>query len=87
MYLRMRDTLAYFDAAQIKEFTFNGLKAFQIEYRGRDKNGVPLHFLNTPIRMNNTLIYLTSWCFEDDYAINEREFRLIASSLVAKPIF
>ena len=87
MYMRMRDTLAYFDATQIKEITLNGLNAFQTEYRGRDKDGVPLHFLSTQIRMNDKLIYLTNWCFEDDYVKNETEFHAIVHSLAAKTRF
>jgi hypothetical protein len=84
MYIRMRETLVYADVTKVKELKLNGLDAFQIEYRGRDKDDAPLHFLSTQIRLGNKLIYLTSWCFENDYAKNENEFHLIASSLVAK---
>lgn len=87
MYLRMRDQLAYSDITRIKETKFQNLDGFQVEYRGRDKNSVPLHFLSTQIRVGKKILYLTTWSFEEDYAKNEDEFHLIANSIRMKPRF
>lgn len=81
LYQRNRDQLVYSDLTKIKEFTINERLAFQIEYRGRDKHDVPLHFLSTQIRFGKKLVYLTSWSFEEDYAKNEADFHRIANSL------
>lgn len=85
MYVRVRDQLAYSDLTKIKETNFQNFEGFQVEYRGRDKNGVPLHFLSTQIRIDKKILYLTSWCFEEDYAGNEEDFHLIANSLRMQP--
>jgi hypothetical protein len=81
MYLRMRDELAYSDITRIKETKFQNFEGFQVEYRGRDKHAVPLHFLSTQIRLGKKILYLTTWSFEEDFAQNEQEFHLIANSL------
>jgi hypothetical protein len=87
MYLRMRDELAYSDITRIKETKFQNFDGFQVEYRGRDKHAVPLHFLSTQIRLGKKILYLTTWCFEEDFAQNEQEFHLIANSLRAQSRF
>jgi len=87
MYLRMRDELAYSDITKIKETKFQNFEGFQVEYRGRDKHAVPLHFLSTQIRVGKKILYLTTWSFEEDFEKNEQEFHLIASSLRMKPRF
>lgn len=81
MYLRMRDELAYSDITRIKETKFQNFEGFQVEYRGRDKHAVPLHFLSTQIRVGKKILYLTTWSFEKDFERNEQEFHLIANSL------
>lgn len=85
MYQRIRMELESSEMSLVKEFTLNGLKAFQVEYQGRDKHGVALHFLTTQIRVKRKLVYLTTWSFADDYAKNQREFHQIANSLIVKP--
>lgn len=82
MYLRLRGELVYSDLGKVQEVQFRGKPGFQIEYRGRDKHGAPLHFLSTQIQMGKKVLYLSTWCFEEDYAANEKEFHLIADSLV-----
>lgn len=85
MYQRIRMELESSDSTQVKELKLNGLEAFQVEYQGRDKDGVALHFLTTQIRVKRKLVYLTTWSFEEDYAKNQREFHQIANSLMIKP--
>lgn len=84
MFQRIRMELESSDSTQVKELKLNGLEAFQIEYQGRDKDGIALHFLTTQIRVKRKLVYLTTWSFEDDYAKNQREFHQIANSLTIK---
>lgn len=85
MYQRIHMELESSDSAKIKEIKLNGLEAFQVEYQGRDKHGVALHFLTTQIRVKRKLVYLTTWSFEEDYAKNQHEFHQIANSLTIKP--
>lgn len=85
MYVRLRDELVYSDITKIKETTFQNFEGFQVEIRGRDKNAVPLHYLSTQIRIGKKILYLTTWCFEEDFARNEEEFHLIANSLRMQP--
>lgn len=82
MYGRLRDELVYSDLGKVQEVQFRGKPGFQIEFRGRDKHGAPLHFLSTQIQMGKKVLYLSTWCFEEDYAANEKEFHLIADSLM-----
>ncbi len=84
MYRRMRDELVYSDITRIKETKFQNLDGFQVEYRGRDKHSAPLHYLSTQIRVEKKILYLTTWCFEEDYAKNQEEFHLIANSIRMK---
>jgi hypothetical protein len=85
VYVRIREELAYSDLTRFKEFEENGLAVSQIEYRGREKNDAPLHFLGTQIFSGTKIIYLTTWSFEEDYSSNEEEFHKIAKSLKMKP--
>ena len=87
MYRRMRDELVYSDITRIKETKFQNLDGFQVEYRGRDKHSAPLHYLSTQIRVGKKILYLTTWCFEEDYAKNQEEFNLIANSIRMKSRF
>ena len=82
MYGRLRDELVYSDLGKVQEKQLKGKPSFQIEFRGRDQHGAPLHFLSTQIQVGKKLVYLSTWCFEEDYAENEKEFHLIANSLV-----
>lgn len=87
MYVRLRDELAYSDITRINETTFQNFEGFQVEIRGRDKNAAPLHYLSTQIRIGKKVLYLTTWCFEEDYEKNEQEFHMIANSLRMQPRF
>jgi hypothetical protein len=84
IYMRIREELAYSDLTRFKEFEENGLAVSQIEYRGREKNEAPLHFLGTQIFSGTKIIYLTTWSFEEDYSSNEEEFHKIVKSLKMK---
>ena len=84
MQYRISEEMKYYDKSKINEIKIQGIDAFQMELRGRDKNDVPLHFLITQIKFPRSTMYLTTWCFQEDFERNKAEFYRVAESMVVR---
>jgi hypothetical protein len=84
MQYRLSEEMKYYDKSKINEIKIQGVYAFQMELRGRDKNDVPLHFLITQIKFPRSTMYLTTWCFQEDFEKNKAEFYRVAESMVVQ---
>ena len=85
MHERIMLELSDTERTRYREWQMAGDKAQQIEFRGKDRHGAPLHFLTTLLRHDKKIFYIGIWSFETEFSRYRDDYlRMIDSVKIEK---